>query len=118
MHVPKLDVALALLIAVGLSAHALAAPFKWVDEKGRVVYGDRPPDDSARQLSGAGFASREPVLQQCRGRRKRVPKSFAHSPSDMFVIERFFGPRAVILMRVVKPQKALTSGILKNESVR
>jgi len=60
MHVPKLDVALALLIAVGLSSQALAAPFKWVDEKGRVVYGDRPPDDSARQLGGAGFVSREP----------------------------------------------------------
>ena len=60
MHVPKLDVALALLIAVGLSSQALAEPFKWVDEKGRVVYGDRPPDDSARQLGGAGFASREP----------------------------------------------------------
>lgn len=60
MHVPRLDVALALLIAVGLSSQSLAAPFKWVDEKGRVVYGDRPPDDSARQLGGAGFVSREP----------------------------------------------------------
>jgi glutaredoxin len=60
MHVPRLSSALALSIAVGLSSIACAAPFKWVDEKGRVVYGDRPPDDTARQLGGAGFVSREP----------------------------------------------------------
>jgi glutaredoxin len=59
MHPPRLSVALALFVTASvLIGLAHAAPFKWIDENGRVVYGDRPPDNSARQLTGAGFVQR------------------------------------------------------------
>lgn len=55
----RLSTGLALLATFTvLLGQAQAAPFKWLDENGRVVYGDRPPDNTARPLSSAGFVSR------------------------------------------------------------
>jgi glutaredoxin len=59
MLAPLFNTGLALLAtAIVLVGQAQAGPYKWIDENGRVVYGDRPPDSSARQLGSAGFVSR------------------------------------------------------------
>lgn len=59
MHPPRLSIGLALLATASvLLGQAQAAPYKWIDENGRVAYGDRPPDSSARPLSSAGFVQR------------------------------------------------------------
>lgn len=39
-----------LVLASIASCAAMAAPYKWIDENGRVVYGDRPPGSHARLL--------------------------------------------------------------------
>ncbi len=52
MHKPASHL-IATLIALGFAAPLAAAPYKWIDEDGRVTYGDRPPmGGSARLLSG------------------------------------------------------------------
>jgi glutaredoxin len=55
----RISIVVALLATASVVVgQAQAAPFKWIDENGRVVYGDRPPDNSARPLSSAGFVQR------------------------------------------------------------
>ena len=52
---PDLLIALSLLLGLFAPVSVSAAPYKWEDETGRVVYGDRPPHMDAKQLSGGGF---------------------------------------------------------------
>ncbi len=42
------------VLASIVSSAAMAAPYKWIDENGRVVYGDRPPVTSARTVGAPG----------------------------------------------------------------
>ena len=37
---------------------AFAAPYKWIDENGRVVYGDRPPASSARPVGASATGAK------------------------------------------------------------
>jgi hypothetical protein len=52
---PELLIALGLLSSLFAPLSASAGPYKWQDESGRVVYGDRPPHMDAKQLSGGAF---------------------------------------------------------------
>ncbi|MBU6273274.1 MAG: glutaredoxin family protein, partial [Betaproteobacteria bacterium] len=52
---PDVLIALALLAGLLAPLSASASPYKWQDESGRVVYGDRPPHMDAKQLSGGAF---------------------------------------------------------------
>lgn len=50
----KASVLFSILLSVGLAAPACAVQYKWIDEEGKVNYGDRPPTTQVRVLANPG----------------------------------------------------------------
>ena len=50
----KTSVLFSVLLTIGLAAPAGAAQYKWIDDEGKVNYGDRPPTTQVRMLANPG----------------------------------------------------------------
>jgi glutaredoxin len=54
MKQAKTSVLFSVLLTIGLAAPASAAQYKWIDDEGKVNYGDRPPTTQVRMLASPG----------------------------------------------------------------
>ena len=80
MKPSKTSVLFSVLLTIGLAAPACAAQYKWIDDEGKVNYGDRPPTTQVRMLASPGKGTSVSAARKPSAARPMRPR-FASWPS-------------------------------------